>query len=179
MDFTYVNPYFLWWYARWLLWISQRSNYKLLHLARASELSPATRTLSKHDNLCLIYFLACCEEQRQQNWLSFLETLFPYLKHDVLHCTPAHITWYFIRWIEGDAVNLPFSISSFDAATIGYGLRNIVDRKIALEEMYRVLKPGSKVSILDFNKSPSQLTSSIQVHGYNNYLFGAYFLFFP
>ncbi|KAL8550517.1 hypothetical protein ACS0TY_009080 [Phlomoides rotata] len=67
-----------------------------------------------------------------------------------------------IEWIEGDAVNLPFSISSFDAATIGYGLRNIVDRKKALEEMYRVLKPGSKVSILDFNKSPSQLTSSIQ-----------------
>lgn len=67
-----------------------------------------------------------------------------------------------IEWIEGDAVNLPFSGSSFDAATIGYGLRNIVDRRKSLEEMHRVLKPGSKVSILDFNKSTSSLNSSIQ-----------------
>ncbi|KAI3452704.1 hypothetical protein Pfo_009368 [Paulownia fortunei] len=67
-----------------------------------------------------------------------------------------------IEWIEGDAVDLPFSDSSFDAATIGYGLRNVVDRKKALEEMCRVLKPGSKVSVLDFNKSTSPLTSSIQ-----------------
>ncbi|KAL0447145.1 UNVERIFIED_CONTAM: 2-phytyl-1,4-beta-naphthoquinone methyltransferase, chloroplastic [Sesamum latifolium] len=67
-----------------------------------------------------------------------------------------------IEWIEGDAVDLPFSDSSFDAATIGYGLRNVVDRKKALEEMCRVLKPGTKVSILDFNKSTNPLTSSIQ-----------------
>ncbi|KAL0372369.1 UNVERIFIED_CONTAM: 2-phytyl-1,4-beta-naphthoquinone methyltransferase, chloroplastic [Sesamum calycinum] len=67
-----------------------------------------------------------------------------------------------IEWIEGDAVNLPFSDSSFDAATIGYGLRNVVDRKKALEEMCRVLKPGTKLSVLDFNKSTNPLTSSIQ-----------------
>ncbi|KAL1556729.1 2-phytyl-1,4-beta-naphthoquinone methyltransferase, chloroplastic-like [Salvia divinorum] len=67
-----------------------------------------------------------------------------------------------IEWIEGDAVDLPFSKSSFDAATIGYGLRNIVDRRKAMEQMYKVLKPGSKVSILDFNKSTSSLNSSIQ-----------------
>ncbi|KAH6801946.1 S-adenosyl-L-methionine-dependent methyltransferases superfamily protein [Perilla frutescens var. frutescens] len=67
-----------------------------------------------------------------------------------------------IEWVEGDAVNLPFSGSSFDAATIGYGLRNIVDRRKSLEEMHRVLKPGSKVSILDFNKSTSSVISSIQ-----------------
>ncbi|KAK4423847.1 2-phytyl-1,4-beta-naphthoquinone methyltransferase, chloroplastic [Sesamum alatum] len=67
-----------------------------------------------------------------------------------------------IEWIEGDAVDLPFSDSSFDAATIGYGLRNVVDRKKALEEMCRVLKPGTKLSVLDFNKSTNPLTSSIQ-----------------
>ncbi|PIN19657.1 hypothetical protein CDL12_07656 [Handroanthus impetiginosus] len=66
------------------------------------------------------------------------------------------------RWIEGDAVNLPFSGCSFEAATIGYWLRNIVDREKALEEMSRVLKPGSTLSVLDFNKSKSPLTSSIQ-----------------
>ncbi|KAG8383193.1 hypothetical protein BUALT_Bualt05G0159100 [Buddleja alternifolia] len=67
-----------------------------------------------------------------------------------------------IEWIEGDAIDLPFSDSSFNAATIGYGLRNVVDRKKALEQMFRVLKPGSKLSVLDFNKSSSPLTSSIQ-----------------
>ncbi|XP_047961074.1 2-phytyl-1,4-beta-naphthoquinone methyltransferase, chloroplastic [Salvia hispanica] len=67
-----------------------------------------------------------------------------------------------IEWIEGDAADLPFPRSSFDAATIGYGLRNIVDRRKAMEEMYKVLKPGSKVSILDFNKSTSSLNSSVQ-----------------
>ncbi|KAI3467555.1 hypothetical protein Pfo_024218 [Paulownia fortunei] len=67
-----------------------------------------------------------------------------------------------IEWFDGDAVALPFSDSTFDAATIGYGLRNVVDRKKALEEMYRVLKPGSKLSVLDFNKSTSRITSTIQ-----------------
>ncbi|KAK4488820.1 hypothetical protein RD792_004610 [Penstemon davidsonii] len=66
------------------------------------------------------------------------------------------------RWVEGDAIDLPFSVSSFDAATIGYGLRNVLNRKKALEEMHRVLKPGSKLSILDFNKSSQPITSSIQ-----------------
>ncbi|KAL0421398.1 UNVERIFIED_CONTAM: 2-phytyl-1,4-beta-naphthoquinone methyltransferase, chloroplastic [Sesamum latifolium] len=67
-----------------------------------------------------------------------------------------------IEWFEGDAVNLPFPDSTFDVATIGYGLRNVIDRKKALEQMHRVLKPGAKLSVLDFNKSTSQLTSTIQ-----------------
>ncbi|GER48749.1 menaquinone biosynthesis methyltransferase ubiE [Striga asiatica] len=67
-----------------------------------------------------------------------------------------------IEWIHGDAVALPFPDSSFDAATISYGLRNVVDRKKALEEMVRVLKSGAKLSVLDFNKSTNRLTSKIQ-----------------
>ncbi|KAL0385518.1 UNVERIFIED_CONTAM: 2-phytyl-1,4-beta-naphthoquinone methyltransferase, chloroplastic [Sesamum radiatum] len=67
-----------------------------------------------------------------------------------------------IEWFEGDAINLPFPDSTFDAATIGYGLRNIIDRKKALEQMHRVLKPGAKLSVLDFNKSTSQITSTLQ-----------------
>ncbi|WOL20705.1 2-phytyl-1,4-beta-naphthoquinone methyltransferase, chloroplastic isoform X1 [Canna indica] len=67
-----------------------------------------------------------------------------------------------IEWIEGDALDLPFSDSYFDAITIGYGLRNLVDRQKAMHEIYRVLKPGSKVSILDFNKSTSSLINKFQ-----------------
>lgn len=46
------------------------------------------------------------------------------------------------RWVQGDAMELPFESSSFDAATMGYGLRNVADRGAALRELHRVLKPG-------------------------------------
>lgn len=56
-----------------------------------------------------------------------------------------------IEWIHGDALNLPFLDASFDAITMGYGLRNITDIPLSLHEIYRVLKKGCKASILDFN----------------------------
>ncbi|XP_039143417.1 2-phytyl-1,4-beta-naphthoquinone methyltransferase, chloroplastic [Dioscorea cayenensis subsp. rotundata] len=68
-----------------------------------------------------------------------------------------------IKWIEGDALDLPFPSSSFDAITMGYGLRNLVDRKKALQEIFRVLKPGSRASILDFNKSTSAIAKMFRV----------------
>lgn len=67
------------------------------------------------------------------------------------------------RWVEGDALDLPFSDCYADAVTIGYGLRNMVDRHKAMKEMYRILKPGAKLSILDFNKSADPFSSSILV----------------
>uniref|UniRef100_A0A1J3CHU4 2-phytyl-1,4-beta-naphthoquinone methyltransferase, chloroplastic n=1 Tax=Noccaea caerulescens TaxID=107243 RepID=A0A1J3CHU4_NOCCA len=67
-----------------------------------------------------------------------------------------------IEWIEGDAVDLPFRDCEFDAITMGYGLRNVVDRDRVMREMYRVLKPGSRVSILDFNKSNQAVTTFMQ-----------------
>lgn len=44
--------------------------------------------------------------------------------------------------MEGDALALPFEDSSFDAVTMGYGLRNVVDIPQSLMEMRRVLKQG-------------------------------------
>ncbi|KAJ0725764.1 putative ubiE/COQ5 methyltransferase, S-adenosyl-L-methionine-dependent methyltransferase [Helianthus annuus] len=67
-----------------------------------------------------------------------------------------------LKWVEGDALDLPFSDCYFDAITMGYGLRNVIDKYKALKEVYRVLKPGSKASILDFNKSTDELSTSIQ-----------------
>lgn len=64
--------------------------------------------------------------------------------------------------MEGDAVDLPYPDCYFDAITIGYGLRNVVDKYKAMKEVYRVLKPGSKASILDFNKSTDEFRTSIQ-----------------
>jgi demethylphylloquinol methyltransferase len=60
-----------------------------------------------------------------------------------------------IHWMEGDALNLPFADCTFDCATIGYGLRNVVDIPQSLRELYRVLKPDAKAAILDFHQ-PTQ-----------------------
>lgn len=58
-----------------------------------------------------------------------------------------------IEWRLGDALALPFDEGSFDAVTMGYGLRNVASVPLALKEIRSVLKPGSKASILDFNRS--------------------------
>jgi SAM-dependent methyltransferase len=47
------------------------------------------------------------------------------------------------RWVQGDALSLPFQDGEFDAATMGYGLRNVADVSQALRELHRVLRPGA------------------------------------
>lgn len=53
-------------------------------------------------------------------------------------------------WLEGDALALPFADNTFAAVTMGYGLRNVTDIPGCLKEILRVLKPGGKAAILDF-----------------------------
>lgn len=57
-----------------------------------------------------------------------------------------------ISWVEADALNLPFDDNTFDAATMGYGLRNLVDIPRGLQQLHRVLKPGANAAILDFHR---------------------------
>ncbi len=57
-----------------------------------------------------------------------------------------------ISWIEADVLDLPFENNQFDAATMGYGLRNVVDISRSLQELHRVLKPSAKAAILDFHR---------------------------
>ncbi len=51
-----------------------------------------------------------------------------------------------------DAESLPFADNSFDRITIAFGLRNVTDKDGALAEMFRVLKPGGKLLILEFSR---------------------------
>jgi demethylmenaquinone methyltransferase / 2-methoxy-6-polyprenyl-1,4-benzoquinol methylase len=59
-----------------------------------------------------------------------------------------------IEFVEGDAEKLPFPDNQFDAVTISFGLRNVNEPKVALAEMYRVLKPGGRVVVCEFSKPP-------------------------
>jgi demethylmenaquinone methyltransferase/2-methoxy-6-polyprenyl-1,4-benzoquinol methylase len=52
---------------------------------------------------------------------------------------------------EGDAENIPFNTGQFDAVTISFGIRNMTDVRRALNEMYRVLRPGGRALILEFS----------------------------
>lgn len=69
---------------------------------------------------------------------------------------------YALQWQQGDALALPFPDQSFDAATMGYGLRNVGNIPQALRELARVLKPGSKAAILDFHRPTNELVEQFQ-----------------
>ena len=57
-----------------------------------------------------------------------------------------------VEWLEGDALGLPFPEGSFDAVTIGFGLRNVANVERGLEELRRVLKPGGRLAILEITR---------------------------
>ncbi len=56
------------------------------------------------------------------------------------------------RWIEADALNLPFSDGQFDLVTAAFGFRNLADYDAGLREILRVLRPGGEYGILDFGE---------------------------
>jgi len=75
-----------------------------------------------------------------------------------------------INFIEGDAEYLPFEDSIFDKVVISYGLRNLGDCKKGLEEFYRVLKPNSKVGVLEFLHPKSTIMAKLFKFYFNNIL---------
>jgi len=59
-----------------------------------------------------------------------------------------------VEFVQADATALPFKDGEFDAVTISFGLRNVVEPKKALAEFYRVTKPGGRVVICEFTTPP-------------------------
>jgi len=57
-----------------------------------------------------------------------------------------------VQYLQADAESLPFATGSFDCVTIGFGLRNVTRKDAALASMFRVLKPGGRLLVLEFSK---------------------------
>ncbi len=60
-----------------------------------------------------------------------------------------------LDWVCGDAMALPFADNSFDVYTISFGIRNVTRPQVALEEAYRVLRPGGRLMVLEFSQIPN------------------------
>jgi len=61
-----------------------------------------------------------------------------------------------VQFLQADAEDLQFEDNTFDAATIGYGIRNFTNKMRALREILRVLRPGGQLTIIEFSKPTSK-----------------------
>ena len=57
-----------------------------------------------------------------------------------------------VDYVQADAQYLPFPDNTFDCITIAFGLRNVTDKDMALRSMYRILKPGGRLLVLEFSR---------------------------
>ncbi|MFA3791546.1 bifunctional demethylmenaquinone methyltransferase/2-methoxy-6-polyprenyl-1,4-benzoquinol methylase UbiE [Aliiglaciecola sp. SL4] len=64
-----------------------------------------------------------------------------------------------LDYVQANAEMLPFPDNYFDVITIAFGLRNVTDKDKALGSMYRVLKPGGRLLVLEFSKPQSDMLS--------------------
>ena len=61
-----------------------------------------------------------------------------------------------VQFLQADAEDLHFADNTFDAVTIGYGIRNFTNQAQALREILRVLKPGGQLTIIEFSRPTSR-----------------------
>ena len=66
-----------------------------------------------------------------------------------------------LDWVVGDAMALPFPANSFDVYTISFGIRNVTRIQDALNEAYRVLRPGGRLMVLEFSQIPNDLMQKV------------------
>jgi demethylmenaquinone methyltransferase/2-methoxy-6-polyprenyl-1,4-benzoquinol methylase len=68
-----------------------------------------------------------------------------------------------IEWVQGDVLALPFPEASFDAATVGFGVRNVESLEGALVELHRVLRSGGRLGILEITMPRGRLAPFYRV----------------
>ncbi len=66
-----------------------------------------------------------------------------------------------LKFIQGDAQQIPFPDLSFDIVTVGYGLRNLTNWESGVAEMHRVAKPGGRLVVLDFGRPPNAVWRAV------------------
>ncbi|MBU2880599.1 bifunctional demethylmenaquinone methyltransferase/2-methoxy-6-polyprenyl-1,4-benzoquinol methylase UbiE [Psychrosphaera sp. B3R10] len=66
-----------------------------------------------------------------------------------------------VEYIQANAEALPFADNTFDIVTIAFGLRNVTDKDAALKSIYRVLKPGGRLLVLEFSKPNQEWLSKV------------------
>jgi demethylmenaquinone methyltransferase / 2-methoxy-6-polyprenyl-1,4-benzoquinol methylase len=57
-----------------------------------------------------------------------------------------------VEWVQADVMELPFDAASFDAVTVGFGVRNVADLEAGLRELRRVLRPGGRLGVLEITR---------------------------
>lgn len=66
-----------------------------------------------------------------------------------------------LDWVVGDAMKLPFADNTFDVYTISFGIRNVTRPQVALNEAFRVLKPGGRLMVLEFSHIPNDMMQKV------------------
>jgi demethylmenaquinone methyltransferase/2-methoxy-6-polyprenyl-1,4-benzoquinol methylase len=66
-----------------------------------------------------------------------------------------------VNLLRADACDLPFADGCFDAVTIAFGIRNVTDVATALGEIYRVLRPGGRILVLEFSLPDKRLVRRV------------------
>lgn len=72
-----------------------------------------------------------------------------------------------VEYVQADAERLPFPDNSFDCITMGFGLRNVTRKQAALESMYRALKPGGRLLILEFSRPTALLRPAYDFYSFS------------
>lgn len=84
--------------------------------------------------------------------------------HAMLRCAGQKSHASPLRWVEADALQLPFPDASFDLVTSAFGFRNLVDYDAGLREIVRLLKPGGECGLLDFGEPKGLLGKAYRVY---------------
>ena len=66
-----------------------------------------------------------------------------------------------LDWVVGDAMALPFEDNTFDTYTISFGIRNVTRPQEALNEAFRVLRPGGRLMVLEFSQIPNDMMQKV------------------